>query len=168
MEAIDRDFDIFIVEKKGKDFNKTNILDLATQQYKARAVQYTSGANAFVLFEKRAVTEKEYQDAITRDYPDVRVRKMDIFDEDACKAFWWQKRLLAQLLMNSIGVPKQMGVAYNNLTGKLLYGKPEWKAVDKKTKKTYMMYFLEIAFDAGMYLNLNVKTSAPDDECISV
>lgn len=158
MEAIDRDFDIFIVEKKGKDFNKTNILDLATQQYKARAVQYTSGANAFVLFEKRAVTEKEYQDAITRDYPDVRVRKMDIFDEDECKAFWWQKRLLAQLLMNSIGVPKQMGVAYNNLTGKLLYGKPEWKAVDKKTKKTYMMYFLEIAFDAGMYLNLNVKT----------
>ena len=158
MEAIDRDFDIFVVEKKTDKLDDTNILDIATQQYKARAVQYSWGRKAFVLFKKQAVTEGEYREAITGNYPDTTVRKMDILDEKECEAFCWQKRLLAQLLINSIHVPKQMGFAYNNLSGKLFYGEPSWKAVDKKTKKTYMMYFLEIAFDAGMYLNLNVKT----------
>lgn len=158
MENIDKDFDIFIVEKKTSKLDETNILDLATDQFKARAVQYTWGRTAFVLFDKQAVTESQYREAIAKDYPDVTVRKMDILNEEECKAFYWQKRLLAQLLLNTIRVPKQMGFSYNDLTGKLFYGEPEWRAVDRKTKKPYMLYFLEIAFDAGMYLNLNVKT----------
>lgn len=158
MKNIDRDFDIFVVEKKTNKLDETNILDLATDQFKARAVQYTWGRTAFVLFDKQAVTELQYREAITKDYPDVTVRKMDILNEEECKAFYWQKRLLAQLLLNTIRVPKQMGFSYNNLTGKLFYGESEWRAVDRKTKKPYMLYFLEIAFDAGMYLNLNVKT----------
>jgi hypothetical protein len=158
MEAIDRDYDIYVVEKKTAKLDDTNVLDLATEQYKARAVQYSWGRKAFVLFEKNAITENEYREAITKDYEDVTVRKMDILDEEECKLFFYQKRLLAQLLINSIRVPKQMTFSYNNLSGKLLYGEPSWKAVDKKTKKPYMLYFIEIAFDAGMYLNLNVKT----------
>lgn len=158
MKAIDRDFDIYVVEKKSAKLDDTNVLDLATEQYNARAVQYSWGRKAFVLFEKNAVTENEYREAITRDYSDVTVTKMDILDEEECKAFFYQKRLLAQLLINSIRVPKQMGFAYNNLSGKLFYGEPSWRAVNKQTKKIYMLYFIEIAFDAGMYLNLNVKT----------
>lgn|GEM_PF-245844 len=161
MEQINKDFDIFVVEKQSSKLDETNVLDLATDIYKARAVQYTNGRKAYVLFDKYAATERQYREAITTVYPDVAVRKVDLLamsEEELEKTFYWQKRLLAQLLMNSIRAPKQMGFAYNNLTGKLFYSQPEWKALDKKTKKPYMMYFLEIRFDAGMYLNLNVKT----------
>lgn len=158
MEAIDRDFDIYVVEKKSKKLDDTNVLDLATEQYKARAVQYSWGRKAFVLFEKNAVTENEYREAITREYEDVKVRRMDIFDEEECEAFFYQKRLLAQLLINSIRVPKHEAFSYNNLSGKLLYGEPSWRAIDEKTNNPYMLYFIEIVFDAGMYINLNVKT----------
>lgn len=158
MENIDRDFDIYEVNKKSKKLENTNVLDLASNVYKARAVQYTKGWRAFVLFDKNAVEENKFKEVICRDYPDTTVRKMNIIDEDECRVFFWQKRLLAQLLMNSIRVPKQMEFAYNNLTGKLFYHQPKWQARDKKTGRIMMMYFLEIAFDKGMYLNLNVKT----------
>lgn len=158
MENIDRDFDIYEVNKKSKKLENTNVLDLASDVYKARAVQYTRGWKAFVLFDKNAIEENQFKEAICRDYPDTTVRKMNIMDEEECRAFFWQKRLLAQLLMNSIRVPKQMAFTYNNLTGKLFYHQPKWQARDKKTGRIIMMYFLEIAFDKGMYLNLNVRT----------
>lgn len=158
IEAIDRDFDIYVVEKKSAKLDDTNVLDIAIEQYKARAVQYSFGRKAFVLFEKNIVTENEYREAITKEYEDVTVRKMDIFDEKECEAFFYKKRLLAQLLMNSIRVPKYEIFSYNNLSGKLFYGEPNWRAIDKKTNNPYMLYFVEIRFDRGMYLNLSVKT----------
>lgn len=154
LENIDKDFDIFAVEKPTWKLEKTNVLDLATQEYKARAVCYTWGAKAFVLFNKDDVSEYDYRKAITAEYPDITVRKVDIETED----FFFQKRMLLQLLMNSIRVPKQMPFTYNNLTGRLYYGDSSWITRDKKTKKPYMMYFLEVVFDPGLYLNLNVKT----------
>ncbi len=157
-KLIDLDFDIFLVEKPGY-LDKTNILDLATQQFQARAVQYSYGRKALVLFDKNDISEKKFREAIETDYPDATVRKLDILNEETRKeCFYYGNRLLLQLLVNSIRVPRAEGFSYNNLTGKLFYGNASWRSRDKKTKKIYSMYFLEISFDPGMYLNLEVKT----------
>lgn len=155
---IDRDYDIFLVEKPGY-LDKTNILDLATQRFLARAVQYSFGRKALLLFDKNDISEKQFREAIETDYPDATVKKLDILNEDIRKqSFYYQNRLLLQLLVNSIRVPRMEGFSYNNLTGKFFYGDPSWRIRDRKTKQPYSMYFLEISFDPGMYLNLDVKT----------
>ena len=118
-EKIDRDYDIFQVEKPGY-LDKTNILDLVTQQFQARAVQYSFGRTALVLFDKNDISEKQFRNAIKADYPDATVKKVDILNEESRgKCFYYKDRLLLQLLVNSIRVPRMEGFSYNNLHSKL-------------------------------------------------
>lgn len=152
MENIDADFDIFRVEKANKDYYKYNILDSAVYEFKAAAVQWTFGATALVLFRKGEVTEQQFKESIMKEYEDVKIQKIDLFDSEQCKCFQYQKRLLAQLLINSMRTPKHDAFRYSNLTGKLFYHDPAWKYKDR------FIRFLEIVIDPGMYLNLNHET----------
>lgn len=158
MENIDADFDIFRVEKANKDYYKYNILDSAVYEFKASAVQWTFGATALVLFRKGEVTEQQFRESIMKEYEDVKIQRIDLFDSEQCECFQYQKRLLAQLLMNSMRMPKHDSFRYNNLTGKLFYHNPAWKHKDKSTGKVNIIRFLEIVIDPGMYLNLNHET----------
>lgn len=152
MENIDADFDIFRVEKANKDYYKYNILDSAVYEFKAAAVQWTFGATALVLFRKGEVTEQQFKEAIMKEYEDVKIQKIHLFDSEQCKCFQYQKRLLAQLLINSMRTPNHDAFRYSNLTGKLFYHDPAWKYKDR------FIRFLEIVIDPGMYLNLNHET----------
>lgn len=155
IKMIDADFDVFEVEKSNKDY-QNNILDMATYEFKAAAVQWTFGAKALVLFRKKTVTEQQFEDSIKKEYADVKIKKINLFDEEQCsKCFYFQNRLLAQLLINSMWVPKNKAFMYNNLTGKLLYHNSSWK---KKTSSTEFIYFLEVIIAPGMYLYLQHKT----------
>ena len=159
MRNIDADFDIFKVEKSNKDYYKYNILDSAIYEFKAVAVQWTFGATALVLFRKGEVTEQQFKESIMKEYMDVKIQKIDVFDSEQCsKFFYYENRLLAQLLINSIRTPKHDAFMYNNLTGKLLYHDPSWRHKDKLTGKVNFIRFLEIVIDPGMYLNLEHKT----------
>lgn len=159
MENIDADFDIFRVEKANKDYYKYNILDSAVYEFKAAAVQWTFGATALVLFRKGDVTEQQFKDSIMKEYEDVKIQKIDVFDSEQCsKCFYYENRLLAQLLINSIRTPKHDAFMYNNLTGKLFYHDPSWRHKDKLTGKVNFIRFLEIVIDPGMYLNLEHRT----------
>ena len=159
MENIDADFDIFRVEKANKDYYKYNILDSAVYEFKAAAVQWTFGATALVLFRKGEVTEKQFKESIMKEYEDVKIQKIDLFDNEQCnKCFYYENRLLAQLLINSMRTPKHEAFMYNNLTGKLFYHDPSWRHKDKLTGKVNFIRFLEIVIDPGMYLNLEHKT----------
>lgn len=158
MENIDADFDIFRVEKSNKDYYKYNILDSAVYEFKAAAVQWTFGATALVLFRKGEVTEQQFKESIMKEYEDVKIQKIDLLDSEQCKCFQYQKRLLAQLLINSMRTPKHETFKYNNLTGKLFYHDPSWRHKDKLTGKVNFIRFLEIVIDPGMYLNLNHET----------
>ncbi len=159
MENIDADFDIFKVEKSNKDYYKYNILDSAVYEFKAAAVQWTFGATALVLFRKGDVTEQQFKESIMKDYEDVKIQKIDVFDGEQCsKCFYYENRLLAQLLVNSIRTPKHDMFMYNNLTGKLFYHDPSWRHKDKLTGKVNFIRFLEIVIDPGMYLNLEHRT----------
>ncbi|MCR4612167.1 MAG: hypothetical protein K5644_09750, partial [Lachnospiraceae bacterium] len=157
-DLIDRDFDIFLVEKP-ESLKKTNILDQATEQFKARAVQYDFGYKALVLFDKGDISEKKFKEAVQNEHPEAIVKRLDILNEDVrSNNFYYQNRLLLQLLVNSIRVPRDEEFSYNNLTGEMFYGNPKWREKDKITKEPYSVYFLQISFDPGMYLNLDVKT----------
>ena len=160
IENIDADFDIFRVEKSNKDYYKYNILDSAVYEFKAAAVQWTFGATALVLFRKGEVTEKQFKESIMKEYEDVKIQRIDLFDSEQCnKCFYFENRLLAQLLINSMRTPKHEAFMYNNLTGKLFYHDPSWRHKDKLTGKVNFIRFLEIVIDPGMYLNLNIKLS---------
>lgn len=158
MENIDADFDIFRVEKANEDYYKYNILDSAVYEFKAAAVQWTFGATALVLFRKGEVTEQKFKESIMKEYQDVKIQKIDLFDSEQCKCFYYENRLLAQLLINSMRTPKREDFKYNNLTGKLFYHDPSWRHNDKLTGKVNFIRFLEIVIDPGMYLNLEHKT----------
>ena len=159
MENIDADFDVFRVEKANKDYYKYNILDSAVYEFKAAAVQWTFGATALVLFRKGEVTEQQFKESIMKEYEDVKIQKIDLFDSEQCSnCFYFENRLLAQLLINSMRTPKHEAFMYNNLTGKLFYHDPSWKHKDKLTGKVDFIRFLEIVIDPGMYLNLEHKT----------
>lgn len=159
MENIDADFDVFRVEKANKDYYKYNILDSAVYEFKAAAVQWTFGATALVLFRKGEVTEQQFKESIMKEYEDVKIQKIDLFDSEQCSnCFYFENRLLAQLLINSMRTPKHEAFMYNNLTGKLFYHDPSWKHKDKLTGKVNFIRFLEIVIDLGMYLNLEHKT----------
>lgn len=159
MDNIDADFDIFRVEKANKDYYKYNILDSAVYEFKAAAVQWTFGATALVLFRKGEVTEQQFKESIMKEYEDVKIQKIDVLDSEQCsKCFYFETRLLAQLLINSMRAPKHKAFMYNNLTGKLFYHDPSWRHKDKLTGKVKFIRFLEIVIDPGMYLNLEHKT----------
>ena len=159
MENIDTDFDIFRVEKANKDYYKYNILDSVVYEFKAAAVQWTFGATAMVLFRKDEVTEQQFKESIMKEYEDVKIQKIDLLDSEQCKnCFYYENRLLAQLLINSMRAPKHMDFRYNNLTGKLFYHNPSWSHKDKLTGKVNYIRFLEIVIAPGMYLNLEHRT----------
>lgn len=161
---INADFDIFRVVKESKDYYKHNILDSAVYEFKATAVQWAFGAVALVLFRKGMVTEQEFKDSIMKEYKDVTIQKIDVLDNKQCADyFYYENRLLAQLLINSMRTPSCEEFMYNNLTGKLFYHDPTWKSRDKKTGEITFIRFLEIVIDPGMYLNLELKTFKRSD-----
>ena len=151
-QKIDDDFYIFIVTKEKTNLYTTNILDIPTADFKARAVQYLWGAKALVLFDKGTVKESEFRATIQDSYPDATVRKMDILNQSMREEVFYRKDyLLANLLINTLKSPKSKRFSYHNLTGKLYYRDPSWK------KKNYI-WFLQINFERGMFLKLRVKS----------
>lgn len=121
-ENIERDFDIYFVKGTTGLYN-TNILDIPTAEYKALAVQHSFGKEALVLFQKGKEYNLNFSRKIKEQYPNVAVEKINVLDKaERNRVFYYNDRLLAQLLINSMKTPKGELFSYNNLTGKLYYG----------------------------------------------
>lgn len=157
-DAIDRDFDIFVLQK-GKYMDR-NILDFSIIKSKALAVQYAYGAKALVLFKKGTVDEFDYRMSIQDEFKDVKIKKLDIFDEtERQENFYYNDMLLAQLLLNSMSNSSNSKIMYHNLTGKLFYSDAKWIKHDSKNRnKIISFYMLEAAFFSEMYLILSVSS----------
>ena len=156
-ENIDKNFDIFMVTKTSDKLERTNILDIPGSELNARAVQYLWGNSAFVLFDKDSVQESKFRTTLQELYQDVKVKRIDILDENERKVFYGYNYLLANLLINTIKSPQFGKFKYNNLTGTLLYHDSSWNY------KNQYIWFLKIYFERGMYLRLSVKTFKKDD-----
>lgn len=158
-ENIMRDFDIFIVTKESKQLEKTNILDLLQDKFKALSVLYSFGQHSYVLFEKDLVSSNDLREAfisISDDISIIKVSLSNLYDQEFCnKYFYYKNRMLAQLLLNSIGSPRKKDFAYNNLTGKLYYRTPDSIERWGDKKEIVRIKLLQIFLDMGMYLNLD-------------
>lgn len=165
-EAIDRDFDIYSITKQSAKLDRTNILDISENEFKAVSVQYTFGRKAFVLFKKNSVNEMAFRERINSEYDDVRIEHVtlsDLLDSDFCSQnFYYGNRLLIQLLLNSLMNTQTETRAYNNLTGKLFYSNGDMFVKDKSTGEIAFMSFVEVKLDPGMFLNMDVKTYRRD------
>ncbi len=159
MKNINRDFDIYGVEKANKDYYKYNILDSPNYDFNALAVQWSFSSKALVLFRKGEVTERKFRNSLMSEYEDLKIQKVDIFNEDDCeKYFFTENRGLAQLLINSMKTPKHKDFTYNNITGKLFYQNSSWNK-GKNFKR-----FLEVVIHPGMYLCLEHRTFRKCDD----
>ena len=55
---------------------------------------------------KGEVTEQQFKESIMKEYEDVKIQKIGLFDSEQCnKCFYFENRLLAQLLINSMRTP---------------------------------------------------------------
>lgn len=151
MEEIDKDFDIFEVSSDSERDIDKNILDINTddKRYNARSVVYTWGKTCFMMFDKGYLTEMALRSIFEKTGADAYlVKKVNLFDEISCqKLFYYNKRFLLQLLLNSLATSSDREDTYNNLTGKLYYFNP---ALNKKSKKSLIL--LEISLENDMTL----------------
>lgn len=154
LEEIVKDYDIYKVVKGNKDLYKSNILDSIRYDFKAEAVQWAFGDRALLLFKKDSIKEREFKHQIMEEYNDVIIDKFDINEDNPDDFFFKEKRVLAQLMFNSMHNTENERFKYNNLTGRLLYRAP----FKENYENSIYISFVEIFLNAGFYLSLNVVT----------
>ena len=144
-------YDVFYIKYKGQIFDK-NILDMDFEpEHKVKAVVYTYGKKAFMLFDKNQITADELHEILNQDYnqPLVDVMLQKSFNED------YQQRTLFQLLMNGLHNNYSKAVMYNNLTGRLYYFNKKWRY---KTNDMDRIWCLNISFNEDNTITAVVET----------
>lgn len=148
---INKDFDIFKIYNEEKNiFYKTNVLDIAKEEFNAISVVYTWGQNCYAMFNKGEVDRERLRKVINNEDINMQVQKVDILNEKI------YDNILTMLILNSLNILKTDG-EYSNLTGKLYLTNKSWFKKDKN-KKINNFYALEVKLSPEMELNLNVST----------
>lgn len=147
-ENIDRDFDIYMVSKESGYYFKTNVLDRALIEHKARSVVYVRGSRWYVMFAKNELDYSKFKELLEEEDPDSTINKLDVLKEDSM-----YKNVLAQLLFNTLAAPTREDMMFNNICGKLYYTRPSYM---ERMPKTF--YALEVRLTYTCFLTLKVKT----------
>jgi hypothetical protein len=147
-KAIDRDYDIFIVSKEKGNFFESNVLDIANQQYKAVSVVYYFGNQWFVMFRKSEVDLNKLKEVIASEDPEAIIHQIKVTDEKSIYS-----NVLAQLLFNMLAGPRSKKNAYNNVSGRLYYIRPEFL---NKFPKTF--YILHMRLTKNFFMSMEVTT----------
>ena len=147
-ENIDKDFDIYVVSKEKGHHFKSNILDKALVEFKAKSVVYTRGTSWYVLFGKNELDSIKFKKLLEDEEPECIINKIDIMQEKSI-----YPNVLAQLLFNTLAAPARKDLTFNNVTGKLYYFRD---AFMKRKGKTF--YALEVKLSFQRFLALKVKT----------
>lgn len=154
-ESIDRDFDVFMVSKEKGGFYESNVMDIASQEFKAMSVVYYFGNQWFALFKKNEVNVEKLKSVISTEDPEAIVNKIDIKDENTM-----YPNVLVQLLFNTLAGPKNDKFRYNNVSGRLYYIRPKFL---KKYPKTFYVLYMRMTKD--FYMSMEVTTFSKVSEC---
>lgn len=154
-DAIDCDFDVFIISKENGGFYESNVMDIASQEFKAISVVYYFGNQWFALFKKDEVDLDKLKAVISREDPEAIVNKIDIKDENTL-----YPNVLVQLLLNTLAGPKNEKFRYNNVSGRLYYIRPKFL---KKYPKTFYVLYMRMTKD--FYMSMEVTTFSKVSEC---
>ena len=154
-EAIEQDFDVFMVSKEKGNFFESNVMDIASQEFKAMSVVYYFGNQWFALFKKGEVNVEGLKSVISVEDPEAIILKIDIKDENSM-----YQNVLAQLLLNTLAGPKHEKFRYNNVSGRLYYIRPKFL---KKYPKTFYVMYMRMTKD--FYMSMEVTTFSKVSEC---
>lgn len=154
-EAIDHDFDVFMVSKEKGGFYESNVMDIASQEFKAMSVVYYFGNQWFALFKKGEVNVEGLKSVISVEDPEAIILKVDIKDENSM-----YPNVLAQLLLNTLAGPKNEKFRYNNVSGRLYYIRPKFL---KRYPKTFYVMYMRMTKD--FYMSMEVTTFSKVSEC---
>lgn len=154
-EAIDYDFDVFMVSKEKGGFYESNVMDIASQEFKAMSVVYYFGNQWFALFKKGEVNVEGLKSVISVEDPEAIILKVDIKDENSM-----YPNVLAQLLLNTLAGPKNEKFRYNNVSGRLYYIRPKFL---KRYPKTFYVMYMRMTKD--FYMSMEVTTFSKVSEC---
>lgn len=153
--AIEKDFDVFMVSKEKGNFFESNVMDIASQEFKAMSVVYYFGNQWFALFKKSEVNVEGLKSVISTEDPDAIIHKVDIKDENSM-----YPNVLVQLLLNTLAGPKNEKFRYNNVSGRLYYIRPKFL---KKYPKTFYVMYMRMTKD--FYMSMEVTTFSKVSEC---
>lgn len=154
-EAIEQDFDVFMVSKEKGNFFESNVMDIASQEFKAMSVVYYFGNQWFVLFKKGEANLEGLKSVISVEDPEAIILKVDIKDENSM-----YQNVLVQLLLNTLAGPKNEKFRYNNVSGRLYYIRPKFL---KKYPKTFYVMYMRMTKD--FYMSMEVTTFSKVSEC---
>jgi hypothetical protein len=154
-EAINHDFDVFMISKEKGHFFNSNVLDIASQKFSAMSVVYYFGNQWFVLFMKGEVDIEGLKSVISIEDPEAIIHKVNIKEENAI-----YPNVLAQLLLNTLAGSKNDKFRYNNISGRLYYIRPKFL---KEYPKTFYVMYMRLTKD--LYISMEVTTFSKVCEC---
>ncbi|MHB8128489.1 MAG: hypothetical protein ACYDEX_05790 [Mobilitalea sp.] len=146
--AIDKDFDIFIVSKEKGNFFESNVMDIANQEFKALSVVYYFGNQWFVMFRKAEVDINKLKELVATEDPEAIINQVSVVDETSI-----YPNVLAQLLINMLSGPINKKLAYNNVSGRLYYIRPKFL---KHFPKTFHVLYMRLTKE--FYMSMEVTT----------
>lgn len=148
MDKINKDFDVYRIEKTKGNYFSSNVLDMTYQDFKAVSVVYTQGTKWYALFHKGSLDTRELKEMFKKQDPESIVKLVDIYDEKNIS-----KHILAMLLFNALKTINHTMYQYNNVSGSLYYFRQEFM---EKTAKTF--YALKLTMDKEFIVTLKVTT----------
>lgn len=147
-ENINRDFDIYMIEKEKGNFFKSNILDITGQEFKAKSVVYSYGTKWFAMFAKDSFDYNLFKKVIADQEEEAIIHKVNIFEQAGISV-----NILAQLLFNTLNTPSEESYSYNNIFGKLFY------FTDKSIKKEQgSFYAASLSLSEDCCFTIKVQT----------
>lgn len=153
-EAIDRDFDIYMISKEKGNYFNTNILDEASKEFKAKSVVYYFGNRWYVLFKKDEAPYEAFKATLAKEDAESIITKIDVFAPPKSERSIYS-HVLAQLLFNILKVPSRKDMTFSNISGKLYYFK---RKIINSNSIYNSFYAIRISLTTNKCLKLEVKT----------
>lgn len=148
---VDNQFTIYQIATNDK-FYKTNVLDFASEKFKAQSVAYYQGNRWFAMFNKGSVNEIILKEEIHAKDDSAIINEVDLFNKDFDSNESIKDVELAQLLVNSLKNRSDNLFSYNNITGNLYYSldvKVNAKTIELLKLRFYTHANNQIALEAS-------------------
>ena len=143
---VDKDFVIYQIGTTNSFFT-TNVLDIASNEFKAFSVAYYRNTRWFALFIRGKDNLKDFATLVQAKDSSATINVVDLMNSDLESNTAIKDIELAQLLVNTLKNNKTF--AYNNVTGSLYY-KPD------------------IVLDTTSFELLKLRFFSPTEDCIAL
>jgi hypothetical protein len=153
---VDREFIVFQIGTDNLRFHD-NVLDVASEKFKAQSVAYYRNNRWFAMFKKESVRYSDFKTEVLANDESAIVNVVDLFEYDQSGKNGIKDVELAQLLVNSLKNRNNELFAYNNITGALYYSF-DAKRNAKTFKLLKLRFFTPTEKSSMIALEANTET----------